>query len=281
MARLGEQHFWVNTTSGGAERVAAAFEEWLQCEYVHHRVLVTPVTADWGNVTVAGPKAWALLQAAGFDPTLAPSAMKHMTLRKVIDRGMPMRVLRASFSGELGYEINLPAQHTQPLLERLMQAGMALGAAPYGVEALMILRTEKGYLHLGADTDGTTFPGDVGLDRGIPKKAANFVGRRSLLRPVVTDPERMQLIGLLPLDRVSRLPVGSHIATHAPPAAIEGFVTSCVFSPALGHPIALAMLKRGSRRTGERVKLYHCGQMLEAEIVKTPFFDAAGERLHA
>ena len=281
VARLGEQHFWVNTTSGGAERVAAAFEEWLQCEYVHHRVLITPVTADWGNVTVAGPKAWALLQAAGFDPTLAPTAMRHMTLRKVIDRGTPMRVLRASFSGELGYEINLPAQHTQPLLERLMQAGMVLGAAPYGVEALMILRTEKGYLHLGADTDGTTFPGDVGLDRGIPKKAANFVGRRSLLRLAVTDPERMQLIGLLPLDRVSRLPVGSHIATHAPPAAIEGFVTSCVFSPALGHPIALAMLKRGSQRTGERVKLYHCGQLLEAEIVKTPFFDAAGERLHA
>ncbi len=305
VARLGEQHFWVNTTSGGAERVALAFEEWLQCEYVHHRVLVTPVTSAWGNVTVAGPQAWALLQAAGFDAALAPAvqapaaqalaesapaaqapfallpaAMKHMTLREVTYGEVPMRVLRASFSGELGYEINLPAQHTAALLERLWQAGQLLGVMPYGVEALMILRTEKGYLHLGADTDGTSFPGDVGLDRGIAAKAANFVGRRSLSRPVATAADRMQLVGLLPLDRRTRLPVGAHITRQAPPAAIEGFVTTSAFSPVLGHPVALAMLKRGHQRVGERLTAYHLGRAIEAEVVKTPFFDAAGERVH-
>ncbi len=281
VARLGPQHFWVNTTSGGAERVAQAFEEWLQCEYVQHRVLVTPVTSAWGNVTVAGPGAWDLLEAAGFEASLAPAAMKHMTLREVHDGGVPMRVLRASFSGELGYEINLPADRTQALLERLWQAGQAFGLMPYGVEALMILRTEKGYLHLGADTDGTTFPGDVGLDRGVGKKMANFVGRRSLLRPVATDADRMQLVGLLPLDRRTRLPVGAHIAVQAPPAAIEGFVTSSAFSPVLGHPVSLAMLKRGSRRLGECITAYHLGQPIKAEVVKTPFFDPNGERLHA
>ena len=280
VARLGEQHFWVNTTSGGADRVALAFEEWLQCEYVQHRVLVTPVTSSWGNVTVAGPRAWALLQVAGFDAALAPVAMKHMTLREVCYGGVPMRVMRASFSGELGYEINLPAPHTSALLERLWQAGQALGVMPYGVEALMILRTEKGYLHLGADTDGTTFPGDVGLDRGIAGKAANFVGRRSLLRPVATDADRMHLVGVLPLDRRTRLPVGAHVTVRAPPAAIEGFVTSSAFSPVLGHPVALAMLKRGSQRVGERITAYHLGRPIEVEVVKTPFFDAAGERLH-
>ena len=280
VARLGEQHFWVNTTSGGAERVALAFEEWLQCEYVQHRVLVTPVTSTWGNVTVAGPNAWALLQAAGFDDALAPAAMKHMTLREVSCGGTPMRVMRASFSGELGYEINLPAGRTQALLERLWQAGKPFGVVPYSVEALMILRTEKGYLHVGADTDGTTFPGDVGLDRGIARKAANFVGRRSLLRPVATDAQRMQLVGLLPLDRRSRLPVGAHMTLQAPPAAIEGYVTSSVFSPVLGHPVALAMLKRGQQRWGECVTVYHLGRPIEAEVVKTPFFDAPGERLH-
>ncbi|MCM0609907.1 MAG: (2Fe-2S)-binding protein [Ideonella sp. WA131b] len=280
VARLGPQHYWVNTTSGGAERVAQAFEEWLQCEYVHHRVLVTPVTAAWGNVTVAGPKAWALLAAAGFEESLAPAAMKHMTLREVNHGGTPMRVLRASFSGELGYEINLPADRTQALLERLWQAGQAFGVMPYGVEALMILRIEKGYLHLGADTDGTTFPGDVGLDRGIIKKAANFVGRRSLLRPVALDADRMQLVGLLPLDRRTRLPVGAHITLQAPPAAIDGFVTSSAFSPVLGHPVSLAMLKRGRLRLGECVTAYHLGQAIRAEVVKTPFFDPAGERLH-
>jgi sarcosine oxidase subunit alpha len=280
VARLGEQHFWVNTTSGGADRVALAFEEWLQCEYVHHRVLVTPVTSAWGNVTVAGPQAWATLQAAGFDESLAPASMKHMTLREVGYAGVPMRVMRASFSGELGYEINLPAGHTPALLERLWIAGRAFGVTPYGVEALMILRTEKGYLHLGADTDGTTFPGDVGLDRGIARKAANFVGRRSLLRPVALDADRMQLVGLLPLDRRTRLPVGTHVTLKAPPAAIEGFITSSAFSPVLGHPVALAMLKRGSQRVGERITAYHLGRAIEAEVVQTPFFDAAGERVN-
>jgi sarcosine oxidase subunit alpha len=144
----------------------------------------------------------------------------------------------------------------------------------------MILRIEKGYLHLGADTDGTTFPGDVGLDRGIIKKAANFVGRRSLLRPVALDADRMQLVGLLPLDRRTRLPVGAHITLQAPPAAIDGFVTSSAFSPVLGHPVSLAMLKRGNLRLGECVTAYHLGQPIRAEVVKTPFFDPAGERLH-
>jgi len=280
VARLGEQHFWVNTTSGGAERVALAFEEWLQCEYVHHRVLVTPVTSAWGNVTLAGPKAWAVLQAAGFDAALAPTAMKHMTLRDVDFAGVKMRVMRASFSGELGYEINLPATHTAALLQRLWQAGQAYGVVPYGVEALMILRTEKGYLHLGADTDGTTFPGDVGLDRGIAKKAANFVGRRSLLRPVATDADRMQLVGLVPQDRRTRLPVGAHITLGPPPSPIEGYVTSSAFSPVLGHPVALALLKRGGQRMGERVTAYHLGRPFAADVVKTPFFDVAGDRLN-
>ena len=280
VARLSEQHFWVNTTSGGAERVALAFEEWLQCEYVNHRVLVTPVTSAWGNVTVAGPKAWALLQAAGFDPSLAPTAMKHMTLRETMFGGVAMRVLRASFSGELGYEINLPAGHTAALLERLSQVGQAFGVVPYGVEALMTLRLEKGYLHLGADTDGTSFPGDVGLDRGIAKKAANFVGRRSLQRPVATDADRMQLVGLLPRDRRTPVPVGAHITPQPPPAAIDGYVTSSAFSPVLGHPVALAMLRRGHGRVGEQLMAYHLGRPIAVEVVKTPFFDAAGERQH-
>jgi len=206
--------------------------------------------------------------------------MKHMTLREVDYGGVALRVMRASFSGELGYEINLPATHTAALLERLWRAGQPFDVMPYGVEALMILRTEKGYLHLGADTDGTTVPGDVGLDRGVAKKAANFVGRRSLLRPVATDSDRMQLVGLLPLDRSTRLPVGAHLTLQAPPAAIEGFVTSSVFSPSLGHPVALAMLKRGSQRVGERITAYHLGRPIEAEVVKTPFFDAAGERVN-
>jgi sarcosine oxidase, subunit alpha len=280
VARLGDYHFLVNTTSGGADRVALAFEEWLQCEYVEHRVLITPVTTTWGTVTLAGPNAWALLQAAGFDGSLSPHSMKHMTLREINDNGVEMRILRASFSGELSYEINLPSSFTHTLLDRLWEAGQALNIGTYGVEALMILRTEKGFLHLGADTDGTTFPGDVRLDYGIAKKAANFVGRRSLARPVANDDNRLQLVGLLSLDQRTRLPVGAHIAKQLPPALTEGFVTSSAFSPILGYPIALALLKRGQRRMGEKINVFHNNQFIEAEVVKTPFFDPAGERLN-
>ena len=280
VSRLGPEHFFVNTTSGGAERVALAFEEWLQCEYVKHRVLVAPVTSTWGNVTVSGPKAWQLLQAAGFEAALAPTAMKHMTLREIAYGGVALRVLRASFGGELGYEINLPALHTPALLDRLWEAGRDHGVAPYGIEALMIMRTEKGFLHVGGDTDGTTLPGDVGMDRGIARKAANFVGRRSLLRPAARDPDRMQLVGLLPRDRRTRLPVGAHVAASKPPAPIEGFVTSSHHSPVLGHPVALCMLARGQSRIGETLTVWHLGNPIEAEVVKTPFYDPSGERLN-
>jgi sarcosine oxidase subunit alpha len=281
VARLAPCHFWVNTTSGGAERIALAFEEWLQCEYVNHRVLVTNVTSAWGNVTVSGPRAWALLEAAGFDAALAPQAMPHMTLRETMHAGTRLRVLRASFNGELGYEINGPALKTGALLERLWAHGQNLGVVPYGVEALMIMRTEKGYLHVGGDTDGTTLPGDVGMDRGIAKKAANFVGRRSLLRPAALDAHRMQLVGLVPVDRRTRLPVGAHaVAPPGPPGPIEGFVTSSHESPNVGHPVALAMLQRGRSRLGERITVHHLGTAIAAEVVATPFFDPEGERLH-
>ena len=281
VARLAPDHFWVNTTSGGAERVALAFEEWLQCEYVNHRVLVTNVTSSWGNVTVSGPRAWQLLEAAGFDAALAPGAMKYMTMRETAHAGTRMRVLRASFNGELGYEINLPALQTQALLARLWQFGQAFDAVPYGIEALMVMRTEKGFLHVGGDTDGTTLPGDIGMDRGIAKKAANFVGRRSLLRPAALDAQRMQLVGLVPVDRKTRLPVGAHaVAPPGPPGTTEGFVTSSHDSPNLGYPVALAMLQRGRARVGERITVHHLGTAIDAEVVSTPFFDPQGERLH-
>jgi sarcosine oxidase subunit alpha len=281
VARLAPNHFWVNTTSGGVERTALAFEEWLQCEYLDLRAFVAPVTSQWGNVTVSGPKAWHLLQELGFDAALSPAQMKHMTLRDSSYHGNPVRVLRASFNGELGYEINIAPSQSQALLNALWEAGQAMGVCAYGVEALMIMRLEKGFIHVGADTDGTTLPGDVGLARGVDKKAANFVGRRSLTRAAGRDADRMQLVGLQPVDRRSLLPVGSHLSQVPPPTPAEGFITSSCFSPALQQPIALAMLKRGTQRVGEQLKAWHLGKPVAVEVVKTPFFDPAGERLHA
>ena len=280
VARLGEHHYWVNTSTAGAERTAAAFEEWLQCEFVKLRVLVTPVTSRWANVTVAGPRAWQWLASVGLDAALAPTHMRHMTLRASSLDGVPLRVLRASFSGELGYEVNLPADHAARLFARLWERAPEIGAVLYGIEALQVLRLEKGYLHIGSDTDGTTLPGDVGFARGIERKAAAFVGRRSLTRAAARDPQRLQLVGLQPVDGRAPLHVGAHIAAHAPPAPIDGRVTSSCLSPALGHPIALALLTRGAERIGERVRVYHLGNETLAQVVKTPFFDPEGRRVH-
>src|SRR6202165_1491863 len=280
VARLSEQRYWVNTTTAGFDRTAAAFEEWLQCEYADFKVVITPVTSRWANITVAGPRAWEWLAKLGFEAALAPAAMPHMTLRDSAWDGVPLRVLRASFSGELGYEVNLPADHAEVLLARLWAHAPELGAALYGIEALQVLRVEKGYLHIGTDTDGTTLPGDVGFARGIERKAAQFVGRRSLLRPASLDPRRLQLVGLVPLDGRTQLPVGAQIAPQAPPALTEGHVTSSYLSPELGFPVALAMLKGGSQRTGEELRVHHLGTTIGAQVVKLPFVDPAGERVH-
>ena len=281
VARLGPQHYWVNTTSAGVERTAAAFEEWLQCEYTQLRVLVTPVTSRWGNVTVAGPRSWDWLKAVGFEMALAPQSMKHMTIQESTLEGVPLRVLRASFSGELGYEINLPADHVGALLTRLWERAADYSAVPYGIEALEIMRTEKGFIHIGTDTDGTTLPQDIGFARALERKAANFVGRRSLLRPAARDPNRFQLVALAPIDRRTVLPVGAQIAQSAPPAQTEGHVSSSCWSPELGAPVALGMLARGSQRLGEKIRVHHLGKIIDAEVVKAPFVDPKGERLHA
>jgi sarcosine oxidase subunit alpha len=279
VARLGPEHYWVNTTSAGVERTAASFEEWLQCEYPQLRVLITPVTSRWGNVTVAGPRAWDWLASAGLDPVLSPQSMPHMTIRDAAVDGVGMRVLRASFSGELGYEINLPADHVESLLERLWARAADFAAVPYGIEALEIMRTEKGYIHIGTDTDGTTLPQDIGFARAIDRKAANFVGRRSLLRPAARDPRRLQLVALAPRDRHTRLPVGAQIAASAPPTRTEGHVTSSYWSPELGRPVALGMLVRGTQRLGEELRVHHLGAIIDAAVVQAPFIDPLGERL--
>ena len=280
VARLGEQRFWVNTTSGGAERTADMFEEWLQCEFLELKVAVTSVTARWANITVAGPRSWELLAAAGFDGALAPSIGKHLSIAATELDGIPLRVLRASFSGELSYELNVPADHAQALFAKLWALAPGFDVGTYGVEALQTMRIEKGYIHIGTDTDGTTEPSDIGFGRGVQNKSANFVGRRSLSRPVSCDAGRLQLVGLIPADQRTRLPVGAQLARTPPPTRTEGHITSSVMSPELGRPIALAMLVGGAARSGEHIGVHHLGTTIDAQIVPLPFVDPTGSRLH-
>jgi sarcosine oxidase subunit alpha len=272
--RLADDRFLVHTTSGGADRIAAILEEWLQCEWVDLDVAVLPVTTQWATMTVSGPEARALIERIGTDIDLA--AFPHMQFRTGTVAGLPARVLRASFTGEASYEISVAASEAG----RLAAAISAAGAVPIGIEALMILRTEKGYLHVGVDTDGTTLPDDVGMAGPIAKKASDFIGRRSLLRSEAIRPDRLQLVGLASED--SRLPVGAHVLRDdAVPGPIDGHVTSSVDSPTLGHPVALALVRSGRVRLGETVMLYDMGRRYRATIVDPVFYDKAGERLNA
>ena len=272
--RLAEDRFLVHTTSGGADRIALALEEWLQCEWTDLAVVTLPATSQWAVMTISGPSARETIAAVGTDIDLAD--FPHMAYREGTIAGFAARVLRASFTGEASYEISVAARHAVALAERFGAAGVV----PLGVEALNILRTEKGYLHIGVDTDGTTLPGDVGMAGPMAKKASDFVGRRSLLREDAMRADRLQLVGLLSDGPL--LAVGAQVLAPggAVPGRSDGHVTSSVFSPTLDRPIALGLVRAGRSRVGESVEIYDVGRRSRATIVEPVFVDKTGERLN-
>ncbi|MDO7835590.1 sarcosine oxidase subunit alpha family protein [Sphingobium sp. HBC34] len=278
-ARLGEDHFLVGTTSAGADRIAAWLEEWLQCEWVDLDVVIAPVTAQWGVLTLSGPQARAVLARAGTDIPIDAAAFPHMSVRDGYVADIPARVMRVSFTGEMSFEINVPADRVDALYQALMAAGADMGIVPVGVEAWMILRTEKGYLHIGVDTDGTTNPLDVGWARVLGKKV-DFIGKRSLLRPADQAPDRLQLVGLEAMDGPDHLPVGSHLRLAGRGDGSDGYVSSSVFSPTLGRGVALAMIHGGHKRLGEAVTILCAAGERPARIVELASYDPSGERLN-
>ncbi|MBM3521594.1 MAG: sarcosine oxidase subunit alpha family protein, partial [Alphaproteobacteria bacterium] len=278
-ARLGPEHFLVGTSSAAASRIAAGFDEWLQGEWPDLRVFATNLTHRWAVVTLTGPCARDVLAAMGTDIDLGRAAFPHMALRLGTVAGMAARVMRVSFTGELSYEINVPARSAAGLWDAALTAGAAFDIAPFGIEALMTLRIEKGYVHVGSETDGMTVPDDIGMGGAIARKTSDFVGRRSLLRPEATRSDRNQLVGLMPEDRGAVLHAGAHLVPDGPRDGTEGWLTSACWSPALGHFIALGMLKRGRSRKGERVIAYDEGRETALRVVEPCFVDPKGARL--
>ncbi len=280
-ARIAEDHFLVGTTSGHAAAIADMLVEWLQCEWVDLKVLVENVTTAWAVMNIAGPKARDVLADVGTDIDLAREAFPHMTYREGRVGGVPARIQRVSFSGELSYEVSVPWQYGSALWEALMKAGAPHGITPFGVEALMALRIEKGFLHVGSDTDGTTMPQDVGFGAAVAKKLDDFVGRRSTMTPEGLRSDRRQLVGLEVLDGGGVLDAGAHILAEgaAAPCRTQGWVTSSVYSPTLNRPLAMALIERGEGRIGEAVQVWTLGKGRPARIVEPRFYDPAGERL--
>lgn len=281
-ARLGPQHFLVNTTSTGLPRIVAMMEQWLQCEWPDLRVLVDDVTTQWANFTFAGPKSRALLTLLGTDIDLAKAALPHMSVASGTVAGCRARILRVSFSGEMSFEINVPARLAASFLRAALDAGQALGVTAYGIEALMILRLEKGYLHVGSDTDGSSTPDDVGWGRVARNKVSDYVGRRSLLRAHNQGAERKQLVGLEAVVADQVLRPGAHLLpgeNHQPPAQTDGWISSAAYSPKLGRHIALGVLTGGRSRIGELLTACDEKQRYRLRVTGTVFYDPHNERL--
>jgi len=280
--RLAQDHFLLNTTSGGATRICAMLDEWLQCEWPDLRVLVEDLTVQWACFTVAGPRARDLLSALSTDFDLSAGALPHMAAAGGSLAGQPARIARVSFSGEASYEISVPADQATHLLESIMLAGQPLGIEPYGIESLMVLRMEKGYLHVGTDTDGASTPDDVGWGEVARRKSVDFIGRRSLERPANRAPDRKQLVGLEPLQPGCALRPGGHLligADRDAPALTDGWVTSACFSPTLDRHIALGMLRGGRARLGEIVSVCDEQERFNVKVVSPVFYDPSNARL--
>ncbi len=282
-ARLADNHYLVHTTSAGANRIHAWMEALLQGDWPDLDVLLTSVTTQWANIAVSGPRARELLERLETGIDFGNNGMPHMSIVTGTVDNIPLRVLRASFTGELCYELNVPADWGATLWNRLLQLGEYLQVMPIGIETLTVLRTEKGYLHVGSDTDGYTTPGDVGWGHVADSKEGEFLGKRSLNRPFNASGGRLEFVGLEPREEAGVLVAGAHIidAVHSSaPAPTQGYVTSACYSPNLQRYVGLGLVRDGSKRLGETVNVYDNGQVHAAQISKPAAWDPEGERLH-
>ena len=271
-SRLAENHYLMTTTTGNAARVLAWLEEWLQTEWPELRVHCTSVTEQWASVALAGPNARDVLAALAPGLALADDAFPFMSHKQATVAGIPARVFRISFSGALGFEINVPWDRGLALWEALMAAGH--GITPYGTEAMHVLRAEKGFIIVGQETDGTTTPIDLGLEGLVSKTKPDFIGKRSLERTDTKRATRKQLVGLLTDDPSYVLPEGAQLvaeAQTATPVPMVGHVTSSYMSPTLGRSIALALVKSGRKNIGKKLHVPLASRMITAEITEPRF----------
>jgi sarcosine oxidase subunit alpha len=272
--RLGPDHFLVSCSSSHVGGFVASAEEWRQTRFGRDQVFIHDRTAQWATMSLSGPKSKPVLAGLGIVETLDDAAFPHMSFVTGQFMGRQARVARVSFTGERGYEIAVPASLAAPLWQALIHAR----AKPCGIEALGVLRAEKGFIYVGQDTDGETMPQDLGFDAPRLKRREGFVGDRALQLPVAGDADRKQLVGLARADG-GVIPAGAHLVEGAPRRSI-GFVTSSAHSPTLGRGIALALVEGGRARIGQEVTWFDLGQTGRAVVTPACAYDPDGGRLH-
>jgi sarcosine oxidase, subunit alpha len=279
IARLGPERYLLSPSSSHTAGVLAMLEAWRQTEHPSMRVAFHDVTGAWATFAVTGSRVRKLLAPlTAID--LSADALPHMAFAEGKILGVAGRIARVSFTGERSYEVSVPASYGPELWRRLMRID---GIVPYGIEALSVLRAEKGYILIGTDTDGMTLPDDLGISGPLRAKKLDFVGKRSLLTPDARRPDRRQFVGLLPLEPNSVPHPGAHAIERRDGGMRSlGWVTSACHSPALGRSIALGMIERGRAlvESGGEVELFHLGHTMRARVVSPVFHDPAGEKLH-
>jgi sarcosine oxidase subunit alpha len=280
-ARLGPNHFLMTTTTGGAARVLTWMERWVQTEWPDMQVYMTTVTDQWSTFAVVGPKSRQVVQRVCQDVDLSAQAFPFMSYRDGTVAGVKARIMRISFSGELSFEVNVPSNAGAHVWKALMAAGADFNITPYGTETMHVLRAEKGYIIVGQDTDGSLTPYDLGMG-GMVAKTKDFLGRRSLTRSHTAGLDRKQLVGLMTEDAQAVLPEGSQLTELSqacpPPVPMIGHVTSSYFSPTLNRSIAMAVVRSGTHRMGQ--KIYAAlpdGRYLAATVCSPVFYDPEGK----
>ena len=281
VARLSDDTYLCHTTSGGADRIHAHMEDWLQCEWWDWQVYVANLTEQYAQVAVVGPNARKLLEKIG-GMDLSREALPFMAWAEGTLAGFRARIFRISFSGELSYEIAVPASDGLAFWELLHRDGAEFGAMAYGTEALHVMRAEKGFIMIGDETDGTVVPQDLGLGWAISKKKPDYLGKRGQERVHLASPDRWKLVGLETLDG-SVIPDGAYAVAAGVNANgqrnTEGRVTSTYFSPTLKRGIAMGLVHRGPERMGETVEFARLdGTSVMARIVGPVAYDKDGEK---
>ncbi len=281
-ACLADNHFVMTTTTGGAARVMEWLEIYHQTEWPELKVYFTSVTDHWATLTLSGPNSRKLL-AEVTDIDLDKDAFPFMTWKEGKVAGVPARVFRISFTGELSYEVNVQADYALGVLEQIAEAGKKHGLTPYGTETMHVLRAEKGFIIVGQDTDGSVTPDDLGMGWCVGRtKPFSWIGWRGMNREDCLKENRKQLIGLKPVDPNKVLPEGAQLVfdpKQSIPMTMVGHVTSSYMSAAMGHSFAMALVRGGLKRIGERVFAPLVdGSVIEAEIVSPVFYDPKGDR---
>ena len=287
VGRLADDRFHVTTTTGGAPRVMAHMEDYLQTEWPELNVWLTSITEQWSVIALNGPNVRKLLEPFVEDIELDKESFPHMAIREGKIFGIPTRLFRVSFTGELGFEVNVPSRYGLAVWEALIKAGEQYDIVPYGTETLHVLRAEKGYIIVGQETDGTQTPFDVGMPWAIGKLKKDFVGKRSMERPDLKSPNRKQLVGIFTENPQIVLEEGAQIVadeiqpqSQTTPVKMIGHVTSSYWSETLQKSIALAVIEDGQSRIGSELYVPMPDSIHKVQIVEPIFYDPQGDRLN-